>query len=403
MRVLMVNPGTRGDVVPAAGLGARLRAHGHEVAIAANAPYAGIVTGAGCAFRELPGDISHLVNPAAAPSMRMRDYLRELRDYMDAAATGTLAAAQAGADLLLVNSVAPFGCDIAEGLGVPSAGMFLQPMAPSAAYPPVLLGLSRGLGRLGNRVVGSAVRAGRAPYDPACARIRRELGLPKKSRRAAESRRAREGWPVHHGISPTVLPRPRDWRPGLTLSGYWWPAPAPQWRPPPALVDFLAAGPPPVFIGFGSTGGRDAGLVGTAVRSAGVRAVVQGDLDLQGDDILAIGDTPHDWLFPRTAAVVHHAGAGTTAAGLRAGVPAVTVPMFTDQPFWARRVNELGAGPAPVPAKQLTAERLAAAIRDAVGVPGYRERARKVADQIRGEDGAAAVLAWLDGVQTRQL
>ncbi|WP_442932417.1 glycosyltransferase [Micromonospora sp. NBC_01699] len=110
----------------------------------------------------------------------------------------------------------------------------------------------------------------------------------------------------------------------------------------------------------------------------------------------AVGDTPHDWVFPRMAAVVHHAGAGTTAAGLRAGVPAVTVPMYTDQPFWARRVTELGTGPAPVPLRQLTADRLAAAIREAVSVAAYRERARDLADRIRGEDGAAPVLAWLE-------
>ena len=329
----------------------------------------------------------------------MRDYLRDLGVYMDAAATGTLAAAQAGTDLVLVNSVAPFGCDVAEGLGVPSAGLFLQPMEPSTAYPPMLLGLSRGLGGVGNRLAGAAARAGRAPYDAPCARIRRELGLPKLSRRAAERRRARSGWPVHHGISPTVLPRPADWRPGLTLTGYWWPAPDPTWTPPTALVDFLGAGTPPVFVGFGSTGTREAEVVVAAVRRAGVRAVVQAEVG-DSDDILSIGDTPHEWLFPRMAAVVHHAGAGTTAAGLRAGVPAVTVPVFTDQPFWARRVTELGVGPAPIPAKRLTAEALATAIRDAVTAPAYREQAQKLSAQINGEDGAAAVLAWLSEAET---
>jgi UDP:flavonoid glycosyltransferase YjiC (YdhE family) len=396
----MVTPGTRGDVVPAAGLGARLQAHGHRVAIAANAPYAGIVTTAGCEFRELPGDLRPLVDPAsagaAAPARGMRDYLRELGDYMDQAAAGTLAAARAGTDLLLVNSVAPFGCDVAEGLGVPSAGIFLQPTEPSSAYPPPILGLSRSLGPLVNRLAGAAVRSARAPYDRACARIRRELGLPTQSRRTGERRRARAGWVVHHGISPVVLPRPRDWRTGLTVTGYWWPAASPTWTPSPALADFLDDGPPPVFIGFGSTGTRDGELVVTAARRAGLRAVVQGELDDSGDDVLTIGDTPHDWLFPRTAAVVHHGGAGTTAAGLRAGVPTVTVPMYTDQPFWARRVNELGAGPAPIPIKRLTADALTAAINEAVAVPAYRERAQHISHRLRDEDGAASVLAWLD-------
>ncbi|WP_189077375.1 glycosyltransferase [Mangrovihabitans endophyticus] len=399
MRILMITPGTRGDVVPAAGLGARLRSHGHQVAVAANAPYADIVTAAGCEFRALPGDMRHLANPAPAdvdaPARRMRDYLRELRDYMAQAATGTLAAARAGTDLILANSVAPFACDVAEGLGVPSAGMYLQPMEPSAAYPPMLLGLARSLGPWGNRLAGAAVRAGPAPYDPACARIRRDMGLPERTRRAAERCRVRTGWPVYHGISPTVLPRPRDWRAGLTAAGYWWPAPAPAWTPPTALVDFLSAGPPPVFIGFGSTGMRDGDLIVTAVRRARLRAVVQGELDGSYDDILSIGDVRHDWLFPRVSAVVHHAGAGTTAAGLRAGVPAATVPVYTDQPFWARRIHELGAGPAPIPARRLTADTLATAINDVVTVPAYRGRAQYLARRLGAEDGAAPLLTRL--------
>ncbi|HEU5267723.1 MAG TPA: nucleotide disphospho-sugar-binding domain-containing protein [Jatrophihabitans sp.] len=138
------------------------------------------------------------------------------------------------------------------------------------------------------------------------------------------------------------------------------------------------------------------GVVATAVKRAGIRAVVQSgwaELAPAGDDILPIGDLPHDWLFPRMAAVVHHAGAGTTGAGLRAGVPAVPVPVAVDQPFWAARLHRLGVAPHPIPLTDLTANALAGALRSCIDEPAYRRRAAELGRRIRAEDGPADVLA----------
>jgi sterol 3beta-glucosyltransferase len=145
-------------------------------------------------------------------------------------------------------------------------------------------------------------------------------------------------------------------------------------------------------------------VVAAAVRRAGVRAVVQSgwaELGAAGDDVLLVGDLPHDWLFPRTAAVVHHAGAGTTAAGLRAGVPAVPVPFLVDQPFWAERLHRLGVAPQPLPLQELTADTLADALRSCLDETTYRDRATELGHRIRAEDGAAVVLSLvtrLEGV-----
>ena len=133
------------------------------------------------------------------------------------------------------------------------------------------------------------------------------------------------------------------------------------------------------------------GLTTRSLGHWGNRAALQDD-----NDVIVIGDAPHDWLFPKMAAVVHHAGAGTTAAGLRAGVPTVSVPMITDQPFWASRVTALGAGPKAVPYKSLSADSLAAAIRDAVSRDSYRSRAEEIAKQLATEDGALPVIRALD-------
>ena len=399
MRVLMVTPGTRGDVVPMAGLGSRLRTLGFDVAIAANAAYAPLVVDAGCEHRELPGDMSHLVTPAPpgekASGAGMRSYMRDLGSYFDLAATGTLAAAEAGADVILANAVAPFAYDVAEALGIPAIGAHLQPTERSTAYPPVVLGTARSLGPAGNKLLGALISEGKAPYDAPSARIRRALGLDKKSRATTERHRRKANRPVLHGISSKVFPRPADWRSGLSMTGYWWPAAEPAWQPPVELLEFLEDGPPPVFIGFGSSAALEADFMLDAAHGAGVRAVLQGVQDVSGPDALSIGAVPHEWLFPQMAAVVHHAGAGTAAAGLRAGVPTVSVPIYTDQPFWAARIASLGAGPQPVPYKEVTKERLAAAISQAITRPGYAARARQLAAVLATEDGTAPVAAAL--------
>ncbi|MGY3317275.1 glycosyltransferase [Arthrobacter sp. TE12232] len=152
---------------------------------------------------------------------------------------------------------------------------------------------------------------------------------------------------------------------------------------------------PPVFIGFGSSAALDAEFMLDAARRAGVRAVLQGVQGVAGPDAISIGAVPHEWLFPQTAAVVHHAGAGTAAAGLRAGVRTVCVPIYTDQPFWAARITSLGAGPQQVPYKELTTERLSDAIMQAATTPACAARARQLAATLATEDGTAPLATAL--------
>jgi len=405
MRVLMVTPGTRGDVAPMAGLGSSLQSLGYEVAIAANPAFAPLVVESGCEFRPLPGDLEGLIRQPApgakGSSGSLLTFWRKLTDYMDNAATGTLAAAEAGADVILANSVAPYAYDIAEAMGIPALGAHLQPTEPSAAYPPVIMNSARSLGAWGNKIIGERAAAGPAPYDAPGARLRKELGLGKLGRAAGERRRRKARATVLHGISPSVLPRPADWHEGLVMAGYWWPPMKPDWKPPADLVDFLADGPPPVFVGFGSSAHIDPAFILDSTRRAGVRAVVQGVEGAMGDDAIAVGSIPHEWLFPRMAAVVHHAGAGTAAAGFRAGVPAVGVPVYTDQPLWASRIASLGAGPQPIPYKKLTPERLGDAITEAVSTPSYAQRAAEVAAAIAREDGTAPVVDALRNLPSK--
>jgi sterol 3beta-glucosyltransferase len=191
------------------------------------------------------------------------------------------------------------------------------------------------------------------------------------------------------------------------MNGYWFLDQPNDWQPSVELQAFLDAGDPPVYVGFGSMAGRKpqrlAQIVIEALQAANVRGVIAtgwGGLDANDlpETIFKIDQAPHDWLFPRMAAVAHHGGAGTTAAGLRAGRPTVICSFIADQPFWGARVYALGVGPKHIPQKQLTVEKLAAAIREATTNPAMRQRAADLGEQIRAEDGVADTVALIERI-----
>ncbi|NLU70750.1 glycosyltransferase family 1 protein [Streptomyces sp. HNM0574] len=408
--------GSRGDVAPYTGLAHGLAAAGHEVTLVTHGSFAALAEPAGVAFRALP------VDPRAElESARGRGLQRSVtdagkllrlsamaRDLVGRMAGPLLAAARESDVLLLSSSLAPLGHAIGTGLGLPTLGVYLQPLAATGEFPPSVLGTPRSLGPAGNRLAGHAVNAlVDRIFAGAVRATARELGGPVRHTVRAGSHRAREraDWPVLHGYSPLVVPRPADWRNGLRTAGYWWPCDPPEARLPREVEDFLAAGPAPVFVGLGSVtvpdGERLGRLVAGALRRAGLRGIIQrgwARLAAEGPDMLTVGELPHPLLFPRTAAVVHHAGAGTTAAGLRAGVPAVPVPAQFDAGFWAARLTALGVAPAALPLRRLTEPALASALRRATGDAAFASRATALAARLSEEDGIAPVLAHLDGL-----
>jgi sterol 3beta-glucosyltransferase len=217
--------------------------------------------------------------------------------------------------------------------------------------------------------------------------------------------------PLLYGFSPAVVPPERaqpDW---VEVTGCWILPAATDWAPPTALAAFLAAGPAPVVVSFGDQADRHpertTAVLLEALRRAGQRAILVRGRHLAAGaalppDVLVVDPLPHDWLFPRAAAVVHHGGAGTTFSALRAGVPSIVVPGFADQPVWARRVYALGAGPAPIPRRRLTAARLAPAIRSACTDPALRERAATLARSLAREDGVGTAVASFERTLDRR-
>ncbi|OWY59323.1 UDP-glucose--sterol glucosyltransferase, partial [cyanobacterium TDX16] len=187
----------------------------------------------------------------------------------------------------------------------------------------------------------SVVKLIKAPYMGVINDWRAAIGLPKRSWRTDDLIRA-DGSPVPvlYSYSPSVVPPPADYPASVAVTGYWFLDDAQDWQPPADLLAFLDAGAPPVYVGFGSMAGTDAAaktrLVIAALQQSGQRGVLaSGWGGLQASDlpesVFLLEQAPHDWLFPRMATVVHHGGAGTTAAGLRAGKPSVICPFIADQ------------------------------------------------------------------------
>ncbi len=421
-RILIATVGSRGDVQPYVALAKGLIAAGHEPTVATCERFRSFVTGHGVAFEPLSDDILLLLDSDAG-----RTAMDESSGLVGTIKTNLALAKQAGPinerllgdvwraaqaaepELVVYHPKALAGPHVAEALGVPAIEALPVPViVPTGEFP--VIGLPRlPLGAGYNRLTYRLVSAGYRQYEKMANRFRAdELGLaPVKN--AAMLTRLPDGRPIEvlHAVSEHVLPRPADWPAHAHLSGYWFLDGEDAWTPPQDLVEFLDAGEPPVYVGFGSMAGRDPARmtreVVAALEQAGVRGILAsgwGGLDTAGlpDSVLAITEAPHDWIFPRVSAVVHHGGAGTTAAGLRAGRPTVVCPFIVDQFFWGARVADLGAGPTPVPQKKLTADRLAAAIRQATTDAGIRSTAERIGAAISAEDGIATAVAQIDAV-----
>jgi sterol 3beta-glucosyltransferase len=407
--------GSRGDVQPCVALGRGLADRGRDVRVVGVGEYERLVLDAGLEFGRLHGDLRDLmagdeVQRWLAGGRNPVKFVRNLKRLLASLAAPLLrdiAAACQDADLILYSPIGFLGEHMGERLGVPRALIHFQPSQPTRAFPHPLVPQARFLGPVGNewsfrafdQITWQVLRPILNPW-------RRSLGLPGMPLEGPMRQIRHTRQPVLCCFSPAVVPRPADWPSHVHLTGYWFLDPPPGWTPAPRLADFLAAGPAPVYAGFGSMVPSDPAetyrIVRAALRRAGVRGVllaVPPHRPPVDDDVFVVEDVPHAWLFPRMAAVVHHGGAGTTAAGLRAGVPTVVCPFFGDQAYWGERVAALGAGPKPLPIRRLTVDGLAAAIRQAVGDTRVRRRAAELGRRISAENGVANACAALEEME----
>ncbi|MBD9370427.1 glycosyltransferase [Xanthomonas sp. XNM01] len=393
MRLLMLTYGTEGDTRPLAALGHALLQAGHAVHLLADRSTLDVARALGLPCTALAGDIRATI----ARDDGMRDITRALA-RLTIAHTGAwmeqALEAGRGCDAVIVSGLTAFvGLSVAEALGVPAIGAMLIPLSPTSAFASPFLPFTPP--RLFNR--GSHVLFGQASwrlFQQATNRARASAGL-------APQRGLSTTHPMLYGVSPTLLPHPADWPDNAHLCGQWIP-PAPAWSPPEDLLAFLAAGAPPLYVGFGSMGGFDTVRMREAIVAAvdGRRAVFQpgwSGIDPHGlpDNIHVTGPAPHDWLLPRTALAIHHGGSGTTHSACRAGIPSVIVPFAGDQFFWAARLRGAGIATAVLKGATLRAAPLARAIAHAES-PAARAAAADIGTRMRREDGLATAVALVE-------
>lgn len=409
--ITLLTSGTRGDVQPYLALGLGLQAAGYRVVVATHANFRALVESRGLPFVMVEGSPNDLLARGDGQSALTFDgnwlrsaratlkFLREARPLFESMLVSAWEACR-DAGALIVGLATTWGDHIAQALGVPCVWGLSQPFSRTRAFPSAFQPFTFSLGYAYNWLTHLALE--QLMWQPWRAVInrwrRRTLGLPGVAFTGPYPELYSRPTPFVYGFSPLVVPRPADWPASCVVTGYWFLDPLPEWSPPADLLRFLDAGSPPIYIGFGSMGLRRPraalAAIAHATEAARLRAVISLDSASAGDlslppHVLPITDIPHDWLFPRMAAVVHHGGAGTTAAGLRAGAPTVIAPVGVDQFFWGARVAALGVGPRPIPQRALTAEKLAEALLRATQDEGMKTRARALGQGLAAEDGVA--------------
>lgn len=410
MRILILTSGTRGDVDPYMALAARLRAEGHGAVVGAPEPFRDEIEAAGAGFEAVGTDMFSLIRTAMGGMTGPTDSVKLLGAMKTAVRTSLSeqwqAAKRADPTLIISHPKALGGAHIAERLRVPAVASIPIPfLTPTKVFPVPFM--SRPMPGPINRASYQFNRFSAVAYGGLVNEFRREvLGLGRVSR-FSDYLHTSDGsrLPALYGFSRHVVPVPPDYPANAHVTGYWH-RESPGWVPEDDLGEFLDSGDPTVYIGFGSMGfGKHAvergRLIVEVVERAGIRAVVAagwGGLSLRerSTGVFALDEAPHDHLFPRLSAVVHHGGAGTTAAGLRAGRPTQVCPVLGDQAFWGERVASLNAGPRPVPLHRLTAEVLADRLRQLVFDPRYGRHAAAVGARLHQEDGTGNAVRVLE-------
>lgn len=416
MRITILTVGTDGDVLPYIALGAGLRAVGHTVRLATHNNFKTEIESRGLDFSPVSSNPREILTDELGQQwlttsnnpIAFMQRLLEIAKPRVSQMFSDLSTACEDTELILFHALTILAVvSIIEKYPIPACPTYLQHTHPTPLYPNVMTMPPLDLGSIYNRLsypIGEQflwlfVR-------PLVNQWRKQaLDLPPLSLNNPFAWFRKQHQLCLYGFSHHVLPKPPEWGAEVNVTGYWFLDRFADWQPSDGLVDFLGSGSPPIYIGFGSITDSDSEKL-TEIILEGLAQSKQRGLLLTGwggitdtdlpDDVFKIEAAPHDWLFPQMAAVVHHGGAGTTAAGLRAGIPNIVVPFFADQPFWAWRVHQLGVGPKPIPRKRLSSRRLAAAINEATSNKEIKRQAIRIGRQIRAENGVAQAVNLLN-------
>ncbi len=403
--ITLLTSGTRGDVQPYLALGRGLQTAGFGVVIVAPANFADLAAQANLPFRVLDGNPSDLMMSSEGSQALMGSssvlrtlqaslrFVRAARPVYRRMLDSAWRACQ-GSDAIVIGLPSLWGVHIAEALRVPCIGGFVQPLTRTRAWPSAIFPRTRSLGARYNLLTHRVVE--QALWQPWRGTIntwrRKQLGLPAAPWRGPDLQRM----PMLYGFSERIVPRPPDWPTQHRIMGYWRHPTQADWQASDTLLRFLRTAGPVIYFGFGSPGlpsfGQHVQSIAQATQTLGARAIVsipKGEAtpkDLPAH-VLLVQEVPHDWLFARVTAVVHHGGAGTLSAALHAGIPMLILPRAVDQYFWAQRTLLLGIAPPPIPQRQLTQARLLEGLRSLLAHPAFSSNAQLIAENLHQANG----------------
>lgn len=427
MNVFIFTLGTRGDVQPYIALARGLNDAGHKATLCTSARFGRLAREYNVEASDFTDEFMNLLESEEARGAMTNTanailFFKQMKRLMQKSAQlqplilsdGWKAACAASPDLIVYHPKAYGGAHFSDILRIPSVMAVVMPGLVATAEFPALMFPRLPLGPSYNlftyRLLNGATRRMFSKHLSVWSTAN-GLPPPRLGRRNPFGvARSDASPPVVHGYSRHVAPAPRDWPATVVTTGFWFLDHTPGWSPPSDLIHFLEAEPTPIYLGFGSMSDHRAkqrtSIVLDALAKANVRAVVSSGWGALAKSessatIRFIDDVPHDWLFPRVAAVVHHGGAGTTAAGLRAGKPSVICPFIGDQPFWARCLHERGLSPASIPQRKLTSRNLADAILEALRNPAIQRACSDIAAKLATEDGLANAVKALESVARR--
>jgi len=408
MKITILTYGSRGDVQPFLPLSIALNARGHEVILAAPPRFRNLVEEHGIIFFPLAGDpedLSRRFNESGFNFIKqVRDILSHAVDIGAEMLRKTEEACH-NADLIIHTFAHAVGAHtLAREKNIPDIHIQTFPMfAPTGDYPNVTMPDLKV--RVLNRLTHLAAKkiswwSSRWGFE----QVRRRAGLSKRRLYSPfDSDPLRPPTPILCAWSPSLLPPSSDWSSNVHVTGYFFFDEDTSYQPPMELKNFLDAGEHPVCVSFGSMVNRNAKKIDRVVREA-LQQTSRRGIILSGwggverppsKDLLYLDAVPHDWLLPHCRLIIHHGGAGTTSAGLRAGIPNIVVPFTADQPFWGRQVHAVGAGPKPILVKNLSVEKLTQAIAEAEE-EAVRKRAQKIGRNIRNEDGIGSAVRFIE-------
>ncbi|XP_073389856.1 sterol 3-beta-glucosyltransferase UGT80A2 isoform X2 [Physcomitrium patens] len=406
LKIVMLIVGTRGDVQPFVAIGKQLQEYGHRVRLATHTNFRDFVKKEGLEFYPLGGDPKVLAeymvkNKGFLPSgpsevsVQRKQIKSIVYSLLDACIKPDKESGVPFRPHAIIANPPAYGhVHVAEYLQIPLHIFFTMPWTSTREFPHPLSRIKQPAGnRMSYQVVDSLIWLGIRGIINSFRKKQLKL---RPITYLSGSQGSIADLPTGYIWSPHLVPKPKDWGPLVDVVGFCFLNLAQNYKPPDDLVKWLDAGPPPIYIGFGSLPVADpegmTKIIIEALEKTAQRGIIGrgwggiGNLPEVPDNVYLLSDCPHDWLFPRCAAVVHHGGAGTTAAGLRAACPTTIVPFFGDQPFWGERVQQKGVGPAHIPVKHFDLEKLVSAIEFMLD-PTVKQAALTLANSMKGEDG----------------